>query len=93
VLALIIVVVIALAGSGLIAIITRSQRHDRAAAWRGVITDKSRGMTDGANMHHYLTVTSADGSATKVRVDDAFWKTVSEGDSVSKVSGQAPTRG
>lgn len=65
----------------------RSRRPDRGEAWEGVVVGKSRGMTDGAYMYHYVEVKLSTGETEKVRIGRRLWKSLATGDSLVKPAG------
>lgn len=64
----------------------------RNEAWKGVVVDKSRGMSDGSNMYHHLEIRLSDGSTKRVRVSREVWQSVEEGDAVAKAAGAEPAK-
>jgi hypothetical protein len=64
-------------------------RHD---AWEGTVVKKSRGLLDGSNMYRRLHIRLADGTVITVRVGRDLWNQVAEGDTVTKVAGQAAVK-
>lgn len=61
-------------------------------AWEGVVVDKSRGLTDGANLYRYLKVQLSTGKTKKIRVDRGLWEAVAEGDGIVKAAGSEPAK-
>uniref|UniRef100_A0AAU3ICL6 DUF7489 domain-containing protein n=1 Tax=Streptomyces sp. NBC_01393 TaxID=2903851 RepID=A0AAU3ICL6_9ACTN len=61
-------------------------------AWEGIVEDKSRGMLDGANMYHFVTVRRVDGQFVKVRIDRRLWKSIEVGDRIVKEPGSGPVK-
>ncbi len=59
-------------------------------AWKGVVVAKHRGMPDGSNMYHHLDLRLGDGMTRSVRVGGKLWKSVTEGDLVTKEPGRPP---
>ncbi|QUQ66865.1 hypothetical protein JJ691_45930 [Kutzneria sp. CA-103260] len=57
-----------------------------------MVLEKSRGMTDGANLYRYLTVRMSTGRARKVRVDRELWDSVAQGDGIVKEAGSKPVK-
>lgn len=57
-----------------------------------MVLDKSRGLTDGANLYRYLTVRLSTGESRKIRVDRGLWNSVAEGDGVVKRAGADPVK-
>ncbi len=68
------------------------RRKDGDEAWQGVVVTRHRGMLDGSNMYHRLDLRLADGTTRSVRVGRTLWKSVAEGDLVSKQPGQPPAK-
>jgi hypothetical protein len=69
-----------------------SRRPGPDEAWEGVVLDKSRGMTDGANLYRYLTVQLNTGETKKIRVGRGLWNSVAEGDGIVKQAGADPVK-
>ena len=69
-----------------------SRRPTPDEVWEGVVLDKSRGMTDGANMYRYLTVRLSTGETKKIRVDRGLWNSVARGDGIVKQAGSSPVK-
>lgn len=61
-------------------------------AWEGTVIDKSRGMLDGSNMYHFLTVQKIGAGVDRIRVKRSLWKAVSKGDALIKRPGAHPER-
>lgn len=64
----------------------------RNEAWEGVVAEKKRGMTDGSTMFYYLKLRLGDGTTKRVRVRRDLWKSVEEGDFVTKAAGAEPVK-
>ena len=60
--------------------------------WTGIVVKKSRGLLDGSTMYRRLTIRLVDGSTTKVRVGRDLWDSVTEGDLITKASGEDPVK-
>ncbi|MEU6818871.1 hypothetical protein [Streptomyces sp. NPDC046860] len=69
-----------------------SRKPGQDDAWEGVVTDKSRGMTDGANMYHHVELRLTDGGSVKVRIGRRLWKDVAVGDRLVKRPGAEPVK-
>jgi len=69
-----------------------SRRPAPRQRWEGVVLEKSRGMTDGANLYRYLTVRLSTGRARKIRVDRDLWDAVAQGDGIVKEAGAKPAK-
>ncbi|MFJ2740710.1 hypothetical protein ACIO3O_13675 [Streptomyces sp. NPDC087440] len=65
----------------------KSRKTHEKDAWSGVVVDKSRGMTDGSSLYHYVKVRLADGSTKKVRIDGTLWESLDSGDRLVKEAG------
>jgi hypothetical protein len=59
-------------------------------AWEGTVIEKSRGMLDGSNMYHFLTVEKIGADVDRIRVSRRLWKAASEGDAMVKRPGAHP---
>ncbi|MGH4029037.1 DUF7489 domain-containing protein [Actinomycetota bacterium Odt1-20B] len=70
-----------------------SRKSGKDESWEGVVTDKSRGMTDGSNMYHYAEIRLTDGQTKKVRVGRSLWKDLAVGDRLVKEAGTDPVKG
>ncbi|CAM5274163.1 hypothetical protein SSPIM334S_07512 [Streptomyces spiroverticillatus] len=66
-----------------------SRKVHEKDAWSGAVVDKSRGMSDGSNMYHYVQVRLEDGTTKKVRVDGTLWESLTTGDRLVKEAGTA----
>ncbi|MFF0745550.1 hypothetical protein ACFYVL_34630 [Streptomyces sp. NPDC004111] len=72
----------------------KSRKVREADVWDGVVVDKSRGMTDGSSLYHYVEVRLQDGTAQKFRIDEALWNSLNTGDRLVKEAGaKAPVKG
>ncbi|WP_329013167.1 DUF7489 domain-containing protein [Streptomyces sp. NBC_01601] len=71
----------------------KSRKPGQDDAWEGVVTDKSRGMLDGANMYHFVELRLSDGRSTKVRIGRRLFKEVAVGDRLVKRPGADPVKG
>ncbi|WP_433754911.1 DUF7489 domain-containing protein [Nocardia sp. CA-135398] len=60
------------------------------SSWEGIVTSRSRGVFDGSNMYHRITVRLADGTSHDVRVSRKVWRSLHDGDRVVKKSGRLP---
>jgi hypothetical protein len=70
------------------------KRTRRAEAWQGKVVDKTKGMTDGSYLYHYLKVQLDNGQTKKVRVPSSVWQAIAVGDRVTKKAGSdIPTKG
>ncbi|MFF7385510.1 hypothetical protein [Streptomyces griseoluteus] len=69
-----------------------SRKPGQDDAWEGVVTDKSRGMLDGANMYHFAELRLEDGASTKVRIGRQLWKSLAVGDRLVKRPGEDPVK-
>jgi hypothetical protein len=69
-----------------------TRRSAAKETWEGVVLEKSRGMTDGANLYRYLTVRMSTGRSRKVRVDRDLWDSVAQGDGIVKEAGAKPAK-
>ncbi|MFI1170258.1 DUF7489 domain-containing protein [Streptomyces melanogenes] len=71
----------------------KSRKVREGDAWDGVVIDKTRGMTDGSNLYHYVEVRLQDGTTKKARIEKALWETLTTGDRLVKEPGSpAPTK-
>lgn len=70
----------------------KSRKPGQDDAWEGVVTDKSRGMLDGANMYHFVELRLDGGESTKVRIGRVLWKSLAVGDRVVKRPGDDPVK-
>lgn len=70
----------------------RSRRPARDESWDAVVVDKSRGMSDGANLYCYITVRFANDTSRKIRIGRGLWKSLDPGDRVSKRAGDNPVK-
>ncbi|MFJ9041831.1 hypothetical protein ACIRF8_35355 [Streptomyces sp. NPDC102406] len=71
----------------------KSRKAGSDDSWEGIVTGKSRGMLDGANMYHFVEVRRADGETLKVRVGRRLWKALAVGDRIVKQPGSDPAKG
>jgi hypothetical protein len=69
-----------------------SRKPSPDEAWEGVVVDKSRGLTDGANLYRYLKVQLSTGETKKIRVEHELWDAVAEGDGIVKAAGSEPAK-
>ncbi|MER5887900.1 hypothetical protein ABT160_29130 [Streptomyces sp. NPDC001941] len=71
----------------------KSHKVRERDVWDGVVVDKSRGMTDGSSLYHYVEVRLQDGTTKKARIDGTLWESLSEGDRLVKEAGtKAPVK-
>ncbi|GGP55226.1 DUF7489 domain-containing protein [Streptomyces melanogenes] len=71
----------------------KSRKVHEGDAWDGVVIDKTRGMTDGSNLYHYVEVRLQDGTTKKARIEKALWETLNTGDHLVKEPGSpAPAK-
>ncbi|MDL4813743.1 DUF7489 domain-containing protein [Actinomadura opuntiae] len=61
-------------------------------AWEGVVTGKSRKMSDGSNLYRYLEVAFTGGGSKKIRVRRSLWDSLSTGDQIVKRPGSDPVK-
>ncbi|WP_329404180.1 DUF7489 domain-containing protein [Streptomyces melanogenes] len=71
----------------------KSRKVHKGDAWGGVVIDKTRGVTDGSNLYHYVELRLQDGTTKKVSIAKALWETLNAGDRLVKEPGsRAPAK-
>lgn len=66
------------------------RRKPNDDAWEGTVIEKSRGMLDGSNMYHFVTVEKFGVGVDRIRVKRRLWKAASKGDAIVKRPGDYP---